>query len=55
MYLSVWLIRISDEDLKNINKSGRPSNAKFREIDGGGNMGTIEVFHQLHCLVRKKI
>lgn len=55
MYLSVWPIRISDEDLKKINKSGRPSNVKYREIDGGGNMGTIEVFHQLHCLVRKNL
>ncbi|KAF8812984.1 hypothetical protein BYT27DRAFT_7181937 [Phlegmacium glaucopus] len=47
---SLWPIRISDEDLKKINKSGRPSNVKYKEIDGGGNMGSIEVFHQLHCL-----
>jgi len=47
---SLWPIRISDEDLNMINKSGRWSNVKYREIDGGGNMGSIEVFHQLHCL-----
>jgi len=47
---SLWPIRITDEDLKKINKSGRSSNVKYRERDGGGNMGSIEVFHQLHCL-----
>jgi hypothetical protein len=47
-------IKISDEDLKKINKSGRPSNVKYREIDGGGNLGSIEVFHQLHTLPGKK-
>jgi len=47
---SLWPIRVSDQDIENFNKGGRPSNVRFWEEDGGGNMGSIEVFHQLHCL-----
>ncbi|PPQ65051.1 hypothetical protein CVT26_015747 [Gymnopilus dilepis] len=47
---SLWPIRVSDEDLERIYKGGRASNVKYRELDGGGNMASIEVFHQLHCL-----
>ncbi|KAF8907013.1 hypothetical protein CPB84DRAFT_1959751 [Gymnopilus junonius] len=47
---SLWPMRISDKDLEKINKGGRGSNVKYREIDGGGNMASVEVFHQLHCL-----
>jgi len=49
---TVWPVKVSDMTLQEIGKSGRKSNVKFMESDGGGNMGTIEVFHQLHCLVR---
>ena len=50
--LSVKLIRLSDEELKNLHKDGRPSNVRFGEQDGGGSMGSLNLFHQLHCLVR---
>lgn len=45
-------IRISDDELEKINKGRRASNVRYKEADGGGNMGSIEIFHQLHCLVR---
>ncbi|KAJ3509494.1 hypothetical protein NLJ89_g5193 [Agrocybe chaxingu] len=47
---ALWTIRLSDDDLERIHKAGRPSNVRYRPEDGGGNMGSIEVFHQLHCL-----
>ncbi|KAJ6597464.1 hypothetical protein DFH09DRAFT_1131916 [Mycena vulgaris] len=43
-------IRVSDEELKKIYKSGRTSNVQFSPANGGGSLGSIEVFHQLHCL-----
>ncbi|KAF7333837.1 hypothetical protein MVEN_02340600 [Mycena venus] len=43
-------IRVSDEELKKIYKSDRPSNVRFSPENGGGSLGSIEVFHQLHCL-----
>lgn len=45
-------IRVADRVLDKIYKSGRASNVQYHEEDGGESMGTIEVFHQLHCLVR---
>ncbi|KAI0927033.1 hypothetical protein AcV5_007676 [Taiwanofungus camphoratus] len=43
-------IRVADRVLDKIYKSGRASNVQYHEEDGGESMGTIEVFHQLHCL-----
>ena len=50
--LSVKLIRLSDEELKKLHKDGRPSNVRFSKQDGGGSMGALNLFHQLHCVVR---
>lgn len=45
------LTSISDEILQKLGKSGQPSLVKFLDGDGGGYMATMEVSHQLHCLV----
>jgi hypothetical protein len=50
--LSVELIRLSDEDLKKLHKDGRPSNVRLSEEHGGGSLGTVNVIHLLHCVVR---
>ncbi|KAF9554912.1 hypothetical protein CPC08DRAFT_712486 [Agrocybe pediades] len=47
---TLWPIRVSDDTLEQIHKFGRKSNVRYMESDGGGSMGTVEVFHQLHCL-----
>jgi len=47
---SLQPIRVSDEDMKKIYKDGRASNVRFSEEDGGGSLGAVDVFHQLHCL-----
>ena len=49
---AVYPIRIAESDLRKINQSIRPSLARFAEKDGGGLYATIEIGHQLHCLVR---
>lgn len=45
------LTSISDAILQKLGKSGQPSLVKFLDEDGGGYMATMEVSHQLHCLV----
>jgi hypothetical protein len=50
--LSVEVIRLSDEDLKKLHKDGRPSNVRLSEELGGGSLGTVNVIHLLHCVVR---
>jgi hypothetical protein len=50
--LSVELIRLFDEDLKKLHKGGRPSNVRLSEEHGGGSVGTVNVIHLLHCVVR---
>ena len=44
--------RLTLEQVKKIGKIDSPSKVKFREEDGGGYMASLEVTHQLHCLVR---
>ena len=44
--------RLTLEELKKIGKTDSPSIVKFPEEEGGGYMASVEVFHQLHCLVR---
>ena len=48
----VYPIRTQELELQNINQTVRPSLARFSEKDGGGLYATIEIGHQLHCLVR---
>lgn len=43
-------IRIARDTLARIGKAETPSMVRFREADGGGYMGAVEVMHQLHCL-----
>ena len=43
--------RLTREQLLMIGKEDTPSKVKFREEDGGGYMASLEVTHQLHCLV----
>ncbi|KAA8914631.1 hypothetical protein FN846DRAFT_925985 [Sphaerosporella brunnea] len=43
-------LRLGEEDLDRMNISHRASTVKYSEADGGGYMGYIEVFHQLHCV-----
>jgi hypothetical protein len=45
-------IRLSDEELRKLFKDGRASNVRFSEEDGGGSMGSLNMVHQLHCVVR---
>lgn len=47
--------RLSREDIIRLGKDpDSPSLVRFKEEDGGGYMASIEVTHQLHCLVRVK-
>lgn len=39
-------IRISNEEMKRLNQTS----LKF--ADGSGQLGTLGVYHELHCLVR---
>jgi len=50
--VSVIPIRLSDEELRKVYKDGRASNVRFSKEDGGGSMGSLNMAHQLHCLVR---
>ncbi|CCM01727.1 uncharacterized protein FIBRA_03793 [Fibroporia radiculosa] len=45
-------IRIPDDYLSRIrlDDSHRPSNVRFLPEDGGGSMGSIDLFHNLHCV-----
>jgi len=45
------MIGISSHELARLNKSAE-SAAKYSAELGGGYMASLEVFHQLHCLVR---
>ena len=45
--------RLTLEQVLKIGKFDTPSKVKFREEDGGGYMASMEVTHQLHCLVRR--
>ena len=47
--------RLTREQLLMIGKKDTPSKVKFREEDGGGYMASLEVTHQLHCLVNSEI
>lgn len=47
--------RLTREQLLMIGKEDTPSKVKFREEDGGGYMASVEVTHQLHCLVNAEI
>jgi Mycotoxin biosynthesis protein UstYa len=37
-----------------LGKKDTPSKVKLREEDGGGYIASLEVTHQLHCLVNEK-
>ncbi|KAK6837006.1 hypothetical protein PG987_007501 [Apiospora arundinis] len=45
-------IRLTDDDLKTLNKTDTPGRRLHRIPDeyGGGYLGLLEVFHMLHCL-----
>ena len=43
--------RLTREQLSMIGKGDTSSKVKFLEEDGGGYMASLEVTHQLHCLV----
>jgi len=49
---TVKMIRLPKDSLRQIGKDDRPSLVRFRDEDGGGYMMSLEVGHQLHCLVR---
>ena len=52
-YLIVGFIRVSGRDMERMGyeNTKRSYMARYREQDGGGYLATVEVFHQLHCLV----
>ena len=50
---SVNSFRISPEQLERI--GGKPFAAKFPDEAGGGYIGFMEVLHQLHCIVRRRV
>jgi hypothetical protein len=47
--------RLTREQILMIGKEDTPSKVKFREEDGGGYMASMEVTHQLDCLVNAEI
>ena len=51
--LIVGFIRVSGRDIEKMGYGNtlRSYMARYREQDGGGYLATVEVFHQLHCLV----
>jgi len=42
--------RITKEQLQMLGEQDSPSKVKYREEEGGGYLGALEVTHQLHCL-----
>lgn len=50
------LIAVDPEDIGRANLTSEDhwvnSTVEYGEVNGGGYMATLEVFHQLHCLVR---
>lgn len=49
------LISVDDDDIQRANLTSdshwRNATVEYGEVNGGGYMATLEVFHQLHCLV----
>ena len=46
-------MRISEEELDIIDPTFKESAVKYPDSMGGGYMGSLEVFHQLHCIVSR--
>ena len=51
----VGTMRLSSQELEEMDATYRESAAKFPESKGGGYMGDLEVFHELHCVVCQKL
>ena len=47
----VGSMRVSEDELNIIDPTFKESAVKYPDIMGGGYMGSLEVFHQLHCIV----
>ena len=48
---AVGTMRLSFQELEKIDGTHRASAIQFPESKGGGYMGDLEVFHELHCVV----
>jgi len=49
------LIAVNKDDIKRVNKTSNEdwfnTTVEYGDLNGGGYMATLELFHQLHCLV----
>ena len=50
--LSVGAFGISDSDFQKLNQPMIPELVRFSKRQGGQISGSLEIFHQLHCVVR---
>lgn len=48
---AVGTMRLSFQELEEMDATHRASAIQFPESKGGGYMGDLEVFHELHCVV----